>query len=69
MLKTKKESKAIDKVTKKFYEFLEACEELKRATGISIQNHNTFRGDYTTEGLRDELVIRFNNASKEVFKK
>lgn len=67
MLKTKKEIKAMDKVTKKFYEFLEACEELRRATGISVKNHNTFVGDYTTEDLRNDLVQRFNNASKDVF--
>ena len=69
MLKTKKEIKAMDKVTKKFYEFLEACAELERATGISVKNHNTLVGDYTTEDLRNDLVRRLNNVSKDVFGK
>ena len=63
------EINAMDKVTRKFYEFLEACQELTEETGVRIKNHNTFIGNDDSEAIRNDLVRRFNNAAKDVFGK
>lgn len=66
---TTNEINVMDKVTRKFYEFLEACQELTKETGVTIKNHNTFVGNDNSEAIRNDLVRRFNNASKDVFGK
>lgn len=70
LFKTRQMTKeeAMDNAVRKFYDFLMATNELKRF-GVTIDNHNTFKGDVSTAELRDELVKKFNNAAKDAFGK
>lgn len=64
MFKTKTE-KAMDKLVRKYYEFMIAVKELENVSGISIINHNTIQSNESQAENREYLVRRFNNASRD----
>ena len=55
----------MDKITRKFYEFLEAANALQEE-GITLTYELTWTGDTTTLDTREDIKRRTNNAAKDV---